>query len=229
MEKLTDRRIKSMKPETEAYRIYEGKGFCIRVLPSGLRRFEYVYTIGGKKKVMSLGHYPSSDNDTTGIKLADARDAYTNAWQMVRKGIDPQVVPTEVKSPATSVSTTVADLVEKWMKWSAAHHSPKWANTLKLTLEKDFLPRYGNRLAIDIKRMDAANILKEKAKTAPGQARNLHKALRGTWEYGVDEELVEFNPFAELKTTKRIPSMKQIARKRVLTDNEIIAIWQSAS
>jgi integrase len=122
---------------------------------------------------------------------------------------------------------TVNGLADNWFKWSEVNHTSKWANTLKLAVEKDFLPQYGHRLAADIRRRDAIQILKEKAATAPGQARNLHKALRGMWQNGVDEEYLEYNPFAEIRVSRTIPSMNQESRDRTLSDDEIIHNWQA--
>jgi integrase len=118
-------------------------------------------------------------------------------------------------------------LAETWIKWSKQHHSAKWANTLKLALEKDVLPSYGDRLATDIRRSDAVAILESKAAGAPGQARNLHKALRGMWGYALERELTEYNPFAAWNATKTIPGLKQKSRDRHLSDEEIKIFWQA--
>lgn len=141
---------------------------------------------------------------------------------MVRQGLNPAEPPS---NPIVPAQLTVQALAELWLKWSGEHHSPRWANTLKLALEKDFLPIYGHKFAAEIRRRDAVAILEAKAKTAPGQAVNLHKALRGMFQYGVERELVEHNPFAEIRATRTIPAMKQVARERILSDNEIRHLW----
>jgi len=45
------------------------------------------------------------------------------------------------------------------------------------------------------------------------------------WQYGVERELVEFNPFAEIRAARSIPAMKQESRERILNDDEIKILW----
>lgn len=45
------------------------------------------------------------------------------------------------------------------------------------------------------------------------------------WQYGVERELVEFNPFAEIRAARSIPAMKQESRERILSDDEIKHLW----
>jgi hypothetical protein len=67
------------------------------------------------------------------------------------------------------------------------------AKHLKLALGKDVLPVYGSRLVSDIRRRDAIAILESKAADAPGQAKNLHKALRGMFGYALEREMIWIN------------------------------------
>lgn len=216
--RFTDKYIASLKPEAKDKRVREGHGFAIRVLPSGIKRFEFIYTVGGKRRIMHLGNYPV-------VALAEARAKFNEAAALLARGTDPQQHPTPETTAATPEQLTVIGLYELWVKWSEQHHSAKWANTLRLALGKDILPTYGQRLASDIRRRDAVAILEQKAATAPGQAVNLHKALRGMFQYAVERELVEYNPFSEIRAARTIPTMKQTARERVLSDEEIKYLW----
>lgn len=215
--KFTDKYIASLKPQDKDFRVREGHGFAVRVLPSGVKRFEFIYTTEGKRRIMHLGNYPA-------VTLADARIKYNEAAAQLARGTDPQKAALTPTLPPPE-DFTVQALAELWLDWSKQHHAARWANTLALTLKKDVLPQYGNRLATDIRRRDAMAILETKSKSAPGQARNLHKALRGMWQYGVERELVEFNPFAEIRAGRSIPAMKQESRERILNDDEIKHIW----
>lgn len=218
--KFTDKFIASLKAEKKDKRVREGHGFAVRVLPSGVKRFEFIYTIGGKRRIMHLGNYPK-------VSLADARLKYNEASASLARGVDPQAPPPLQIVDVPEEELTVSRLADLWGKWSQKHHSSKWANTLKLTLEKDIIPTYGQRLASGIRRRDAVTILEEKAATAPGQAVNLHKALRGMFQYAVERELVEYNPFSEIKAARTIPAMKQTARERILNDGEIKYLWKA--
>ena len=45
------------------------------------------------------------------------------------------------------------------------------------------------------------------------------------FNYAVERELLDYNPFAEIRVSRTIPAMKQRSRKRTLTDQEIRHIW----
>lgn len=215
--KFTDRYLKSLEPLDKDYRIREGHGFAIRVLPSGIKRFEYIYTLNSKRRILHLGNYPSTS-------LADARQSYHDAAALTSKGKDPQQKPA-LPSPDPE-KMTVKELARVWLgEWSKVNHSPKWHNTLKLTLEKDFLPEFGAKITSNIRRLDAMAILESKAASAPGQARNLHKALRGMFTYAIERELVDFNPFTEIRPARSIPSMREVKRERHFVDLEIKLLW----
>jgi hypothetical protein len=147
---------------------------------------------------LNLGNFPH-------VSLELARKKFRSAANLVADGIDPQISPS---APVTEAPLTLEILASQWTAWSAEQHDPKWANTLKLAIAKDFLPIYGSRLASELRRREAVAILEAKAVTAPGQARNLHKALRGMFSYAVERELVDSNPFAEIRAARVIPTMK---------------------
>lgn len=47
------------------------------------------------------------------------------------------------------------------------------------------------------------------------------------FQYAVERELVEYNPFSEIRATRVIPAMRQTARERVLSDDEINYLWKA--
>lgn len=219
---LTDKLVKNLKPEAAEYMVTGNDGFYVRVLPSGIRTFWYRFTLNGKRQKMNLGQYPD-------VSLAEANDRHDRAKIQVRSGVDPRKPEAPEIAPIEETENlTVTQLKEKWCSdWSEKHHSSKWHNTLKLALEKDILPTYGHRLASEIRRRDAVAILEEKAVTAPGQAVNLLKALRGMFQFAVKRELVEYNPFSDVDAARTIPSMRQTARERILSDGEIKYLWKA--
>lgn len=74
MPKFSDKYIKNLKPVATVKFIMENagdmsKGFGIKVTPSGMRTWVYVYKELGRRRVNTLGHYPS-------MGLAMAREQY---------------------------------------------------------------------------------------------------------------------------------------------------------
>lgn len=221
---FTDRYIKSLKPDKEMYQLREGRGFAIRVLPSGVKTWYYIYTINGKRRQLNLGNYPD-------ISLEAAHKTYLESAALVKSGIDPMAKPVEeTAEPAQQeVELTVRRLaVDLYLdEWSKIHHSERWHYNNRKALEADILPVWGVRLAVDIRRKDAVEILELVAKRAPGQARNVLKAARGMYSYAVDRELLEYNPFADIKISRTIPMMQPMSRDRELSEDEIRHLWKA--
>ena len=68
--------------EDKKYIRSEGNGFTIRVMPSGVKTWLYLYAFDGKRREMNLGSYPDVTLETTTGKFEDAK-------KKVNNGIDP--------------------------------------------------------------------------------------------------------------------------------------------
>lgn len=216
MEKLTDIKVKNLKPRDKEYYVREGGGFVLRIRPSGSKSFYFIYDYGQKRQRLLLGSYPS-------VSLAQAREKHMEAVLVLKKGGNPKLPAVEPVPQIEKLS--VQELADLWFAWSEQNHSAKWSNTLQLAIKKDFLPSHGHQLVAAIRRRDAVAVLEVKASKAPGQAVNLHKALRGMWELAKEKEYVEYNPFAEIRVARAIPAMRQKSRERFLSEEEIKFLW----
>jgi integrase len=83
MKQFTDRFLASLKPKEKKYVVREGRGFAIQVLPTGTKTFLYIFELNKQKGYYQLGNYPA-------MSLAEARVAYNDAYNLVKKGIDPR-------------------------------------------------------------------------------------------------------------------------------------------
>jgi integrase len=211
--KFTDRYLQSIKHPVKEYCIREGHGFTLRVLPSGLKVFQYVFTLIGRRHRLNLGHYPLTT-------LSEAREKYHEAFLLVSKGINPQtpVVTIEADTPFT-----VATLVKQYKQFTEQHFAASTSSETVRTLDKYLLPAWGNRNIEEIRRRDAIALIEPLAINAPGQARGVMKIARAMFNYALDRELVELNPFTRLSVA--IPSVKPTSTSRVLSDLEIKTVW----
>jgi integrase len=212
--KFTDRFLQSIKAPEKEYCIREGHGFTLRVLPSGLKIFQYIYTVNGKRRRLNLGHYPL-------VTLAEAREKYHEAFLLVSKGQDPQ--QNKIVSAGLEAAFTVANLIHQYNSFVVQHFADATARETKRTLEKYVLPIWGARAAREIRRCDAISLVEPLSATAPGQARGVMKIARAMFNYALDRELVELNPFTRLPAA--IPAIKPANSKRILADAEIKLVW----
>lgn len=216
---FTDRYIKSLKPQAEIYQIREGRGFAIRVLPSGVKSWYYVYSINGKRRQICLGNYPD-------VTLEEAHTKYRKAVDQVKSGIDPLRKQAESELAVTEPSIlTVFDLKRLYLKQAESYLVPRSVTQQSRTLERDVIPAIGNMPAAEIRRKDAIALVEEVAKRAPGQARNVIKTARAMFSFAHDRELVDVNPFA--RVGRAVPSTAPKSRERTLSSLEIKQIWEA--
>jgi integrase len=210
--KFTDRYLMSLKPTEKEFCIREGHGFTIRVLPSGTKTFQYIFTLKGKRKRLSLGNYPSTS-------LAEAREKYRGAASMVSKGLDPLAPPEQ--APA---AYTINKLVDDYME-SCSSLAPRSIYDIRRTINHDVLPEWDNRIISEIRRKDAIKLIEKVAGRAPGQGRNVLKTCRAMFAYALQRERVDFNPFSGVSAAVKV--IAPSSRERTLADKEIIHVWRS--
>lgn len=221
MKKFSDSWLKGLKPEpgqTVKKDFREGKGFGVRLMPSGAKTFFFMYHFDGKRRFMNLGTYP-----TTSLKQAN--ENYREAASLLEQGKDPITVREQEKADR---------MAEKTVAWLTKQYMENYAKGKKVerslyddqrTLDTDVLPYWKKRSINSIRRQDAVDLVNAAIKRgAPGQARNIFKLMRAIWNYAVESHYVEFNPFD--KMTKVLPSLAPVQRKRVLDDKEIRHIWK---
>jgi integrase len=213
--KFTDRYLQSIKPPEKEYCIREGHGFTLRVLPSGIKTFQYIYAMNGKRHRMNLGQYPATT-------LADAREKFRTAAIMVGKGMSPLEQPVATEPEA---ALTIQKLVDNYKVFVEQHLAKSTARETVRTVDKYIIPVWKERNAQEIRRKDAINLIDPIAATAPGQARGVMKIARAMFNYALDRELVEINPFTRLSTA--VPSIKPTSTSRTLSDVEIKTVWDT--
>ncbi|MFX9397491.1 Arm DNA-binding domain-containing protein, partial [Acinetobacter baumannii] len=57
--KLSDLKIKALKPKEKVYRILDADRLYIEVRPSGAKVWRFKFVFNGKESSMSLGEYPA--------------------------------------------------------------------------------------------------------------------------------------------------------------------------
>lgn len=88
--KLNARQVDAAKPREKAYKLADGAGLYLEVVPSGSRYWRMKYRFNGKEKRMAFGVYPA-------VSLAQARALRDEAKKKLAEGIDPSL-PRKKKS-----------------------------------------------------------------------------------------------------------------------------------
>jgi integrase len=89
-------------------------------------------------------------------------------------------------------------------------------------LRRELIPALGDRRAEEVHRTDVADLLDKVAIRAPVLANRLQNTISSVFSWALSEGLVTSNPVTGLR--KRT---KEVAKERVLSDDEIRRFWQA--
>src|SRR5689334_17361072 len=80
---LTDLEIRSAKPREKPYKLTDGGGMYLEIMPTGSKIWRMAYRqANGKPNRLTFGPYPE-------VTLARARDKRMEARRLLHEGIDP--------------------------------------------------------------------------------------------------------------------------------------------
>ncbi|MBJ6799325.1 tyrosine-type recombinase/integrase [Geomonas propionica] len=210
---FTDTMIRKLKPEDKKYIRGEGNGFTIRVMPSGVKTWLYVYSIDGKRREMNLGGYPY-------VPLETARLKFEAAKRKVKNGNDP-LAEKEAAVHARRTALTVSDLVKEYLEKHAVHKRSGAAD--KRLLDVEVIPIWGKRKAEDIRKRDVVLLLESIVERgAPAMSNQVLKITRKMFNFAVERDILPHSPFASVKALAPNNS-----RERTLSEAEIRTLWGS--
>src|SRR5687768_5936954 len=86
---LSDTAVRNAKPKSKPYKMFDGDGLFLLVMPSGSKYWRMKYFFG-KEKTLAFGVYPD-------VSLSDAREKRSQARKTLAAGKDPGEVRKEAK------------------------------------------------------------------------------------------------------------------------------------
>lgn len=228
---LTDKMLAALKPAKagQRYEIWDAdihaRGLGVRVTPLGTKSFILMRRFPGSPNPVrrELGRYGE-------ISLAEARQKARDWIALINQGLDPKVEVQRAKiekkraaerSRANSFAAVVADFVaEKLPK-------ERQGRSAERDILREFLPRWAERPIGEINDEDVLLVIKEVKRRAPAQAYSLLTTARRLFGWAIDQRCygIRDNPCAGLKANKLIGD--RTVRDRVLSDDEIVALWRS--
>jgi integrase len=215
---LTAQFVESIRaPERKAREVFwdvKQHGFGLRVTANGARTWVALYRHNGRLRWLTIGNYPT-------MPLVDARDKARQALAAAQGGADPagekQAARRAADTWATLCDTYLADYARKNCK-------PKTVYEYERIINNVLLPKWCNLKAKEVTRAEVKALVGPiRARGAEVEANRVLAMISTIGNFGVEEEVLDFNPAARLKKLKT----KEKSRDRVLSADEIRAVWKA--
>lgn len=222
---LTDRFLESLKPpKTGRIEVADKQapGLTIRVTPDGRKSWAVRYSPkGAGQRRATIGAYP-------GMKLAEARAETFDIAAAAKRGIDKPAADQRAKEDeqrAAERPQTVKDLTARYIADYAKANQRRWRLTERL-FQMHVDPEIGATPLGALRRADIVALLDDmqNKKGLAAQVNRTRSQLVAMLNWAVEREWLPANPAAGVKKRKGI----EAPRARVLSDDELRAIWDAA-
>ncbi|MBR8283912.1 tyrosine-type recombinase/integrase [Burkholderia vietnamiensis] len=190
---LTDAAIKNAKPREKSYRLRDGGGLYLEVMPIGSKLWRWKYYFDGKEKRLSFGKYPD-------VGLKDARARRDDARKLKAAGIDPgehrkTVKAARLERAANTFEAVAREWFERMMSDKAASHKDK----VIARLENDLFPWLGERPIAEITGPEVLACLRRiEDRGACDTARRALQNCAAVFSYAVASGRAQGNPATHL-------------------------------
>ena len=200
---LSDTKARNAKPKAKSYKIADGEGLFLVVMPSGSKYWRLRYFFAGKEKLLALGVYPD-------VSLADARDRRAQARRVLAAGNDPAEAKKEAKRlsllrSANSFETIAREWYDKRKhEWAASS-----AKTMLARLEQHVLPKLGPRPVAEITAPEVLAVLRIVEER--GTLETAHRVMQicaHIFMYAIATGRAERNPVPDLRGALKTPVVK---------------------
>lgn len=213
---MTDRFLRSLRPQASIveYRDAATRGLILRLLPSGVRQWSVRYRHAGKQRRAVLGEYPT-------LRLAKARIKASRTLLAARDGADPAA---EQQARKRKPTDTVSALADEYLK-RHARPNKRTADEDERVIDVEIRPALGDKSVRALTRRDIRAVLDRIVdRGSPVMANRVLAVIRKMLNYAIDTEWIDANPAARMPKPAR-----ETSRDRVLTDDEIRALWRLLS
>lgn len=211
--RFTDRWIQSCCARTarDDYADALCPGLHLRISRRGAKTFSVMLRIHGRQQRRTLGRYPR-------LSLAKARDEAVSLLRNAVEGVDPREPEPKAIRPIT-----FAELVDAYVTRHLKPNARTW-KTIEGSLKRKELRPLRARPAAGITKAEFVTLIDKVAETMPGAAVSLLRRLNMLFNWAADRDMVPGNP------CERIPApAKTNERDRILSDDEIVAVWKATA
>ncbi len=208
---LTNTEVKQAKAKDKQYKLSDGDGLQLRVMPNGSKQWllDYIKPINKKRTSMTFGKYPA-------VSLAEARKKRVAARELLAKDIDPKEFKDDKhREQLLSASNTLKSVATDWFEIKKATIAENTAKSLWRKFENHVFPKLGHRPIDKILAPEAIEALKPLA--AKGNLETTGKIighLNNVMTHAVNTGILHHNPLSGIRSAFQAPKATNMATIR---------------
>ena len=190
---IKDVTVRNAKPKDKKFKLFDGEGLYLEVLPTGGKYWRMKYRFAGKEKCLALGVYPY-------VTLADARERRTQARKVLAAGIDPMETKKEAKRLLIQKHENTFEFVAReWHENRLSKWTPEHAKKILKRLETHVFPTIGKRPIADITTSELLSVMRKIEEHGAEIAHRLLQVCGQVFTYAVVTQRVSINPAISLR------------------------------
>ena len=217
--KITIRAVNALEKSASDQFLWDDelRGFGVKITPAGKRSYVYQYRLGGreaKTKRWTIGGHGDPWSP------ASARTEAERLATLIGQGVDP--VGAEKKRRKEAVTLAFDAYVETF---SDGYLEPEWGSSWKSAkrmLEMHVVPVLGKQALPTITASDL-NPVFDKLRSQPASQRNVYAVTRKLFAWAEKRDDIAYSPFTKMDAPTGVK-----ARKRVLSPDELVALWRAS-
>jgi integrase len=224
---LTDAAVRKKKPNPgKRLELHDGRGLYLVIQPTGAKSWAYRYRVGGKSRKLTLGTFPTID-------VAKARSLCSVAALKTKAGGDPALEHRSALAADDTFERVARLFVERYArpKNRTWEQSARWLGLARgegdglVLTGKGAIAKWGGRKISTIQRPDVIRLLDALVDQGnPISANRTLASLRKLFNWAEGRYGLSGNPCDKVE----MPG-SETARDRVLTDDELGAVWREAT
>ena len=167
---LSDIQVRKSKAESKAYKLSDGGGMYLEVMPNGSKYWRLKYRFEAKEKKLALGVYPD-------VSLALARERRQDARKLLATGIDPSENKKAIKAAKFDKSENSFEVVAReWLSSHMANKATSHREKVVRRFELYIFPWLGSKPIADITAPQILDAIKRIEKL--GILETAHRAMQ---------------------------------------------------
>ena len=192
--KLSDTAVRKAKSKVKPYKMADGGGMYLEVMPNGSKYWRLKYRYGGKEKKLALGVYPD-------VPLILARERREEARKLLANDTDPGAVKRAQKATGLAMAENSFEIVgREWLAKFSKDWKESHTRTIKGRLENDVYPWIGTRPIGEVNAPELLAVLRRiESRGALSTAHTVSAICGQIFRYAIATGRAQRDPSADLK------------------------------